>query len=502
MPKGAVVVTITGMLFGSILLASCDAGFINPTESGYPGQVVDLAAVGVAAHSVTLQFTQVDDGEGSAARYLLRHRPTPYGHWGTALPVTEGSCAGVVDADGEPGVPLTCTVEGLEGSTEYGFQVVAFRGTYPDDVVFGAVSSVQTATTNEPDVPGAGNLVVTPSSHTFTALGQNLQLSVTATDAQGQAVSDPAVSWSSTDLEVVTVNSSGFVTARGAGAAFIVATALCCGPDSAMFVSDVGPPVDSDLWRANEPVGFVTFTDWPWDRLTGGVWEYHQRSATHEIVAANDPISSPSALQTNYPEGFPAGTEPAVSGTRSFPPGTRDVYVTYSVRLAPNWTLLNCIDNQGIKATFLWYRGGDGGGYHFFTVKSAFLDGCPNESSVVWPSAGGGSEFFPNQGIDRTDNFLARGEWHLVEWRIKMPDTQHPRGLMQLWVNGQLISHADHTTESVPGGPSDSGMWFRGGPDPQHFLAFSIDGTWGGGVPPKRVNTWVQYGHVYISVAP
>src|SRR2546426_575721 len=57
-----------------------------------PGTVADLAVAATAANSITLSFTEVDDGTGQPAKYDVRYAVKPIS-WGSAPAVTQGTCA-------------------------------------------------------------------------------------------------------------------------------------------------------------------------------------------------------------------------------------------------------------------------------------------------------------------------------------------------------------------------------------------------------------------------
>ena len=57
------------------------------TEAPPPAKVSDLSVPAVADTSVTLAFTQVDDGTGQAASYDVRYAPTPM-TWSAATPAS------------------------------------------------------------------------------------------------------------------------------------------------------------------------------------------------------------------------------------------------------------------------------------------------------------------------------------------------------------------------------------------------------------------------------
>lgn len=110
-----------------------------------PAQVRDLAVASVTSSSVTLAWTEVDDGTGRPASYEVRFARPPL-KWGSATPVTLGDCAAPVRG-GAVGARRTCAVEGLDPVADHEFRLVAFRGTLNQDAVFGDLSNVARATT-------------------------------------------------------------------------------------------------------------------------------------------------------------------------------------------------------------------------------------------------------------------------------------------------------------------------------------------------------------------
>jgi hypothetical protein len=65
---------------------------------------------------------------------------------------------------------------------------------------------------------------ISPTVDTATAIGDTIQLAVTATDARGNALLGAPTVWNSTDTTVATVDSAGTVIARGGGATAIMVT--------------------------------------------------------------------------------------------------------------------------------------------------------------------------------------------------------------------------------------------------------------------------------------
>ncbi|MBI4503393.1 MAG: fibronectin type III domain-containing protein [Gemmatimonadetes bacterium] len=112
-----------------------------------PGHIQDLSARNPGPDSLTLWFTEVDDGMSHPAKYEIRYARTPMGAgWASATSVSEGSCATPVMGT-SIGNRRSCTVKGLYPNTSYDFQMVAFRGVLGIDAVFGGRSNVATGVT-------------------------------------------------------------------------------------------------------------------------------------------------------------------------------------------------------------------------------------------------------------------------------------------------------------------------------------------------------------------
>lgn len=102
--------------------------------------VKDLTVPEVGDSTITLTWTQVDDGRGGVADYEVRYA-RPALEWATA----ELACA---VAGKEIGAPATCTVEGLEPGVTYDFMLMSYRPRGSAQI--GAVySPVTTATTTD-----------------------------------------------------------------------------------------------------------------------------------------------------------------------------------------------------------------------------------------------------------------------------------------------------------------------------------------------------------------
>src|SRR3989442_14489432 len=133
------------LVLAAAAVLACDQGdrpLIGPslpsfaTTATISNGVTDLAVAGVSDTSVTLSFTEVDDGTGLPASYDVRYAVGAIS-WGSAPSVTRGTCATPVTGSAI-GATRSCTVLGLAPATAYQLQLVAFRGTLNVNAVFGA----------------------------------------------------------------------------------------------------------------------------------------------------------------------------------------------------------------------------------------------------------------------------------------------------------------------------------------------------------------------------
>ncbi|MFQ5550579.1 MAG: Ig domain-containing protein, partial [Gemmatimonadales bacterium] len=99
----------------------------------------------------------------------------------------------------------------------------------------GSVSGVSQVTVD----PAASTIVVTPGDAQLSSLGDQVRLSATVLDDNGNPVGDATVTWSSSDETVATVNGTGLVTAIGNGSATITAASGGVSASSTVTVTQV-----------------------------------------------------------------------------------------------------------------------------------------------------------------------------------------------------------------------------------------------------------------------
>ena len=125
-------------------LSNTAGGSTDP--SPIPGQVIDLTVVQATSTTLTLNWTEVDDGFGSPSSYSARFRPNTTLAW---TEITSGGCGAPI-AGTTIGEVLACTAEDLQAGTIYFFQVRPFRGTLGVDAFFGPFSNAAGGLTTDP----------------------------------------------------------------------------------------------------------------------------------------------------------------------------------------------------------------------------------------------------------------------------------------------------------------------------------------------------------------
>jgi uncharacterized protein YjdB len=328
-------------------LVVCSGDNSTGTTVAPPATVSDLIVSGITNTSITLSFTQVDDGTGQPADYDVRYSVAPIS-WGSASSAASGTCATPVAGTGI-GSPLTCSVLGLSQSTTYNIQLIAFRGSLQGDAVFGGVSNVASASTPTP-APVVTTVVVAPSSPSI-AVGANATLQATVRDAQGNVMSGQTVSWSSDNTGAATVNANGVVTGVAAGSATI--TAACAGKSGTASVTVTStsppPPVVTTVTVAPSTASLAVGATAP---LTPTVRDAQGNVMTGQTIVWS---TSNSAIATVTANGVVTGVvagSATITATCSGKTGSSAITVT-----APSWGALLFQENfeDTNLATRGWY---------------------------------------------------------------------------------------------------------------------------------------------------
>src|SRR5439155_1704643 len=137
---------------GTLNMGTAVLGSVSNVASGTTaalgqlGTMLNLAVASATDSSLTLSFTEVDDGTGQPASYDVRYAVGALS-WGSAPSVTRETCATPLVGSAF-GTKRTCTVLGPTPATGYQFQLIPFRGTLNmGTAVFGSVSNVAILTT-------------------------------------------------------------------------------------------------------------------------------------------------------------------------------------------------------------------------------------------------------------------------------------------------------------------------------------------------------------------
>ena len=98
-------------------------------------------------------------------------------------------------------------------------------------------------------------VVVTPAEVALTAIGEEAQLSAEVLDGGGQVIAGAAVTWSSSDASVASVDGSGLVTAEGNGSATVTATSGGASGSAAISVAQAPARVTNEPAEVVRAVG-------------------------------------------------------------------------------------------------------------------------------------------------------------------------------------------------------------------------------------------------------
>jgi uncharacterized protein YjdB len=454
---------VTGVLAGTATITATSeaksgtAAVTVAATATKPGTVTNVAVAGVTSNSVTLSFTEVNDGTGQPASYAVRWAAGTMS-WGSANDVVQGTCR-VPMAGTTIGATRTCSVLGLVPSTSYQFQLVPFRGTLNLNAVFGVLSNVTSGATAAASLLPVASVGVSPASASVTA-GQSAQLTATLRDASGNVLGGRVVTWGSGNTGVATVDGSGFVTSAAVGVAIITATSEGQSGTAAVTVTAAPPP--GTTWP-NEPVGWNVFSDYNADATSAGGW-----NTSGVVTVVSDPtapLSPPSVWQFAFPVGFTGGGSPGMEWRPL--PSTSAIYVGFWWKPSNPWQnhssnvnkLFLVMDDMRPNFGSYWIRMLGPAPYHTY-VQVEY-----DQPTVNY-----------DENVDTTPVTL--GQWHQVEFYLNRNG-----GILKWWMDGKLKG-------------SYSGIYFAG-------TAFGtevhLQPIWGGIGETKTENDYFWFDHVHVS---
>lgn len=107
-----------------------------------------------------------------------------------------------------------------------------------------ATSGSATGTAALTVVQRPAQITVSPDAAMFASIGDTVRLTAEAADANGNAVADPSLNWTSEDDDVATVDEGGLVTAAGNGSVDITASTGGASGSAAITVAQVIVAID------------------------------------------------------------------------------------------------------------------------------------------------------------------------------------------------------------------------------------------------------------------
>jgi len=300
--NSAVTVNGNGLVTG----AGSGSATITATSEGKSGTAtVTVTTVPVASVTVTPASANLQTGQTvqltatarDASGNPLSGRVMTWTSTNTSIATVNGS--GLVSGTGAGSATITATTEGQSGTSSV-------------TVTFVPVASVTVA-------PASASVQV----------GQTVQLTATPRDANGNALSGRAVTWSSTNTTVATVNGTGLVQGATAGSATITATSEGQSGTSAVTVTvaPVATVTVSPAAAAIQPGQTVQLTATTKDAngniLTGRTVTWVSNSNAAATVSSSGlvtGVATGTALITATSEGKSGGAAIAV-GTPPPPAG-------------------------------------------------------------------------------------------------------------------------------------------------------------------------------------
>jgi hypothetical protein len=310
-----------------------------------------------------------------------------------------------------------------------------------------SVSDRATVTVTVPDAPPPPPTVaaveVSPPQVTFDQVGQTLQLTAIAYDAQGNVVSTP-ITWSSSNSAVAPVSSNGMVTARAVGTALITAAAACCSQSDASQITvsqqQPPPPPPSGVWAEqtwNYPDKATMDAD---PALFGGGNAGGQGESRPVVLSQPGPWGGVHALE-NYYGVTPATAQPQVGTYWRLPQRVREIWVETWVQFGPTWEIgpdnPNYPGNYDHKVMFVMETDGGGGYPSRWEWKVGVFGDLMSTSAHDHDTY---YEYMTDPGTGQrlrgpTDAW--DGQWHHVQWHLRMGESD---GRMRLWWDGVLVA--------------------------------------------------------------
>jgi len=428
---------------GLVTAAGAGSANIVATSEGVTGQASVTVTVPVATVSVSLgsgsltvgQTTQASAVLKDAGGNVLTGRTITWTSSNTAVATVNSS--GLVAAVGAGSANIVATSGGVTGQASL-------------TVTLAPVATVSVSL-------GSSALVV----------GQTTQATAVLKDASGNVLTGRTISWASTNPAVVTVSTTGFVSAVAAGTASV--SASVDGQSGSANVAVSAPPPPSN-WP-NEPAGFRTLTDVNWSTLTpGGGWDNNTGTRNAAITAdAAAPFSPPSVFQITFPQGFAGGSDP-VKYWFDAPGGEQptEMYYAQWIKVSNPWQG----HSSGVNKIIYFNTGN--------TTQAVLMVmwGSNAPYSLRYELELSSASSWLNQNVATPEFTL--GTWHLVE--VYMKYGANSTGIFRSWFDGAKVM--EYTNMNYPN---------------NGFGEIQIAPVWGGVGDTKNETDYYWIDHIHIS---
>jgi len=220
----------------------------------------------------------------------------------------------------------------------------------------------------------------------------------------------------------------------------------------------------------NEPSGFVTITDQPWNATVGSGWNRRSPGTDQIVSDPAAPLSPTNVLEYIYPVGWVDGAAPA---TQYYPLSTKEVFVGMWWKPSNPWqgdaSFVNKIQFLQVlhSSVFMGMYGPNGGPYEL-------------RADVQWPEQCC-AWLTPNVN----SGVVTLGQWHRLEWYLKYESSYGAGdGIIRWWLDGALVGNYTNVKY-----PNDGG-----------FVEYQISPTWGGNTGDvKKEQDSYRFDHSYLS---
>jgi uncharacterized protein YjdB len=366
-----------------------------------------------------------------------------------SVTVTPGTAAGAVgdaaqfsaevkDATGNvmtgQSVTWRSTNSAVISVTTSGYATAVGGGTAAIVATTGGKSGQATITVTgatQPPATGVASVTITPGS-TSGAIGAIAQLSAAVKDANGNALSGQAVTWSSSAPSLVSVTGTGLVTALLAGNVTITATSGGkSGTATVSVTGGVTPPQPPP--SGSEPM-FQSGQRLIWkDTFNGGLSDaavlgnYITLNPQYIHADASAGLSGTGALRFDWQASSGCQDQSRLIEQGIEP--TREIYVTYTIRYTPNfqydWRNSSGCSGNAKKLFFLYAVSGS---RFDFISENHFLGMGSDYDHPL---------FSQNQGGTMAVEQLGDGNWHRITIHVVQSSTPTATdGVIEGWIDG------------------------------------------------------------------